>query len=114
MLSTIRYLEREHILSHLMGFLLYAMADSAMETACHVMGKAVLTLDLAMNYLSPTHPDTLVRAVASVIHNGRTTMVALCDFYDDKNRYLAHGKGTFFVTGAYDVPFIKEEAGHDR
>lgn len=89
------------------GGVLYAMADSAMETACRVMGKAVLTLDLAMNYLSPTYPNTVVRAEARVIHNGRTTMVALCDFYDNNNRYLAHGKGTFFVTGPYEVPLLQ-------
>ena len=90
------------------GGLLYAMADSAMEAACQVKGKAVLTLDLSMNYLSPTFPDTEVRAEAKVIHNGRTTMVALCEFYDNDNRYLAHGKGTFFVTGVFDVPLLKE------
>ena len=44
-----------------------------------------------------------------IIHNGRTTMVALCDFYDNDQRYLAHGKGTFFVTGAY---VFEGERGH--
>ena len=86
------------------GGVLYAMADSAMEVACALKGKAVLTLDLSMNYFSPTYPDTMVRAIAKVVHNGRTTMVALCDFYDNNERYLAHGKGTFFVTGEYHFP----------
>lgn len=31
------------------GGVLYSMADSAMEAACAVCGKAVLTLDLGMN-----------------------------------------------------------------
>ncbi|MCI1750679.1 PaaI family thioesterase [Megasphaera cerevisiae] len=83
------------------GGVLYSMADSTMETACAVCGKAVLTLDLSMNYLRPAFSDTTIRAEAKVIHNGHTTMVALCDFYDNKDRYLAHGKGTFFVTGPY-------------
>ncbi|MCH4179111.1 MAG: PaaI family thioesterase [Megasphaera sp.] len=85
----------------LYGGVLYSMADSTMETACAIYGKAVLTLDLAMNYLRPAFADTTITAEAKVIHNGRTTMVALCDFYDDDGRYLAHGKGTFFVTGQY-------------
>lgn len=85
------------------GGVLYSMADSAMETACAVCGKAVLTLDLSMNYLRPAFSDTIIRAEAKVIHNGHTTMVALCDFYDNNNRYLAHGKGSFFVTGEYQV-----------
>lgn len=83
------------------GGVLYSMADSAMEAACAVCGKAVLTLDLGMNYLRPAFANTTIRAEAQVIHNGRTTMVALCDFYDNDDRYLAHGKGTFFVTGPY-------------
>lgn len=85
----------------LYGGVLYSMADSVMELACAVCGKAVLTLDLSMNYLRPAFANTVIRAEAKVIHNGRTTMVALCDFYDDDDRYLAHGKGTFFVTGPY-------------
>lgn len=62
------------------GGVLYSMADSAMEAACAVHGKAVLTLDLGMNYLRPAFADTIIRAEAKIIHNGRTTMVALCDF----------------------------------
>ena len=79
------------------------MADSAMETACAVAGKAVLTLDLAMNYLRPALADTVIRGKTHILHNGRTTMVVTCDFYDDGDRYLAHGKGTYFVTGAYEM-----------
>lgn len=85
------------------GGVLYSMSDSAMEAACAVCGKAVLTLDLAMNFLRPAFSNTTIRAEAKVIHNGHTTMVALCDFYDNNNRYLAHGKGTFFVTGPYTI-----------
>ena len=62
------------------GGVLYSMADSAMEAACAVHGKAVLTLDLGMNYLRPAFADTVIRAEAKIIHNGRTPMVALCDF----------------------------------
>ncbi|WP_301859054.1 PaaI family thioesterase [uncultured Megasphaera sp.] len=85
----------------LYGGVLYAMADSAMEIACAVCGNAVLTLDLGMNYLRPAFSDTTIRAEVKIIHKGHTTMVALCDFYDNQERYLAHGKGTFFVTGPF-------------
>ena len=44
------------------GGVLYSMADSAMEAACAVHGKAVLTLDLGMNYLRPAFADTIIRA----------------------------------------------------
>ncbi|EFD93294.1 PaaI family thioesterase [Megasphaera lornae] len=85
------------------GGILYAMADSAMSLACEAAGKPVVTLDLAMNYLAPAWADTCIRAVATLIHQGRTTMVGLCDFYDDRDRYLAHGRGTFFVTDKNEV-----------
>ena len=85
----------------LYGGVLYAQAASAMEAACAVLGKDVLTLDLGMNYLRPAFRDTTIEARAKVIHNGRTTMVVLCDLYDNQNRYLAHGKGTFYVTGSF-------------
>ncbi len=87
----------------LYGGVLYSMAASAMETACSVCGKAVLTLDLSMNFLRPAFSDTIIRAEAKIIHNGHTTVVALCDLYDNNQRYLAHGKGTFFVTGPYEL-----------
>ena len=44
------------------GGVLYSMADSAMEAACAVCGKAVLTLDLGMNYLRPAFANTVIRA----------------------------------------------------
>lgn len=91
------------------GGLLYSMADSAMEAACAVCGKAVLTLDLGINFLRPAFSNSTIRAEAKVIHNGRTTVVALCDLYDNKNRYLAHGKGTFFVTEPYTFSEQKAE-----
>jgi uncharacterized protein (TIGR00369 family) len=97
----------------LYGGVLYSMADSAMETACAVVGKAVLTLDLAMNYLRPALADTVICAKTHILHNGRTTMVVICDFYDDSDRYLAHGKGTYFVTGAYQPQADKGETADE-
>ena len=91
----------------------FSMADSAMETACAVAGKAVLTLDLAMNYLRPALADTVICAKTHILHNGRTTMVVVCDFYDDSDRYLAHGKGTYFVTGAYQYQSDKGETADE-
>lgn len=96
----------------LYGGILYSLADSAMGTACTLKGKAVLTLDLSMNYFAPAHPDSLIRAVAHVLHNGRTTMAAVCDFYDEKERYLAHGKGTFFVTESIGTPVAEGDEFH--
>lgn len=40
-------------------------------------------------------------------------MVVICDFYDDSDRYLAHGKGTYFVTGAYQPQADKGETADE-
>jgi uncharacterized protein (TIGR00369 family) len=82
------------------GGVLYSMADSAMGAACSVLGKSTLTLELSMNYYLPTLPDSTIRAVAKVTHNGKSMMSGICDFYDEQRRYLAHGTGAYFVTGA--------------
>lgn len=83
------------------GGVLCVLAASAMEVAGAVRDKALQTVDLGMNYLRPAFGGTNIEGHVKVIHNGRTTLVALCDLYDDKGRYLAHGKGTFVVTGPY-------------
>ena len=79
------------------GGIFYTMAASAMKKACLIKGKRVHLSDMAVNHLRPGFADTCITAEAEVIHDGRTTMLALCDFYDDKGKYLAHGKGTFLV-----------------
>ena len=95
----------------LYGGVLYSMAASAMEIGCAVCGKAVLTLDLSMNFLRPAFSNTVIRAEAKIIHHGHTTMVALCDLYDNNGRYLAHGKGTFFVTGPFEFGGDEQDGG---
>lgn len=67
------------------------------EKACLMKGKRVHLSDMAVNHLRPGFADMCITVEAEVIHDGRTTMLALCDFYDDKGKYLAHGKGTFLV-----------------
>lgn len=98
----------------LYGGVLYSMADSAMEMACAAKGRAVLTLDLAMNYFRPAFSDTVIIGRTKILHNGRTTMVVTCDFYDDQDRYLAHGKGSYFVTGSYEFADDEGESHEGR
>lgn len=95
------------------GGVLYAMAAAAMEAAGAVRGKALRTVDLGMNYLRPAFGGTTIEGHVKVLHNGRTTFVALCDLYDSEGRFLAHGKGTFVVTGPY-VPGKDDDHGPDE
>ncbi|MDF2571670.1 MAG: paaI, partial [Sporomusa sp.] len=42
-----------------------------------------------------------ITAVASLIHNGRQTMVAETEIFDDMHNLLVKARGTFFVTGNF-------------
>lgn len=59
------------------------------------------TLDLKITYLrSLTEESGPVRAEASVIHSGRTVVVAEAKLLDGKDRLCAHAVGTCVVTPA--------------
>ncbi len=81
------------------GGFLYALCDTYMGMACFSLGRSVSTMDLNIHYVRPTLPDSVVTGEAEVLHAGRKTMMAVCDFYDENERLLAHCEGSFFVLG---------------
>ena len=59
-----------------------------------MLGHGVPTINFRTDYLRPAI-DTSLRAVASVRRVGRTVGVVDVDVYDDANRLVAVGRGTF-------------------
>ena len=59
-----------------------------------VLGHGVPTVNFRTDYLRPAI-DTSLRAVAQVRRVGRTVGVVDVDVYDDKERLVAVGRGTF-------------------
>ncbi|MDU1276643.1 MAG: PaaI family thioesterase [Veillonella sp.] len=57
------------------GAVCIGLADSVMGTACFTLGKSVSTIDLNGNYVKAVKGGTVLRGVANVEHNGKTTMV---------------------------------------
>lgn len=59
-----------------------------------VLGHGVPTINFRTDYLRPAI-NTSLRAVATVRRAGRTVGVADVDVYDDSDRLVAVGRGTF-------------------
>ncbi|QRG66264.1 PaaI family thioesterase [Brevibacillus choshinensis] len=55
-----------------------------------------VTTELKINYLRPGRGETL-RAEATFLHRGQTLVVMESSVYDDRNKRIAHGTGTFIV-----------------
>ncbi len=83
------------------GGALASLADSAMGIACATTGKKVVTLEMNINFIKGAVPQSIIKAVGKVIHNGKSTMVAESEIVDKENQLLAKTRGTFFVTGMF-------------
>lgn len=93
------------------GGVLYGLSDSYMGMACYSVGKVVSTMGLSIHYIRPTKLDSTVRGEAKILHNGSKTLVAICDFYNEEGKPLAHCEGTYFVLGK--APWGGEESGRN-
>lgn len=85
------------------GGLAATLLDSAMGCAVHSLlpqGRGYTTLELKVNYVRAlTRKTGRVRAVATVIHHGRTVATAEGRIVDDKGRLYAHATTTCMIFG---------------
>ncbi|HZG83116.1 MAG TPA: PaaI family thioesterase, partial [Brevibacillus sp.] len=58
--------------------------------------KYAVTTELKVNYLRPGLGESL-RTEATFLHRGQTLVVMDTSIYDDRNKRVAHGTGTFIV-----------------
>jgi acyl-CoA thioesterase len=83
------------------GGALASLADTAMGAVCATYDKKVVTLNMSMNYIKPALAGGLVKAVARVVHNGRSTLVVEASLYDQTGILLAKSTATFYVVGNF-------------
>ena len=69
-----------------------------MGTACFTLGKSVSTIDLNGNYVKAVKGGTVLRGVANVEHNGKTTMVATARIYNELGELVSLGTWYIFCT----------------
>ena len=72
-----------------------------MGSVCATFDKKVVTLNMNMSYIKAALSCQTVRAVAHVLHNGRSTMVVEADLLDKNGELLAKASGTFYVVGDF-------------
>lgn len=88
-----------HGIAH--GGALASLADTAMGAVCATFDKKVVTLNMNMSYIKAALSCQTVRAVARVIHNGRSTMVVESEVLDKNGELLAKATGSFYVVGDF-------------
>ena len=82
------------------GGVLTTMADTAMGAKCLALNKRVVTISLSIQFMHAVMTDTpRVFTEATVLHDGRKTMVCECKILDAKGKLYAKANATFFVTG---------------
>ena len=83
------------------GGLAATILDSALGccvNSCLDAGDFYTTLELKVNFLRPITIDTgTVRAVASIVHVGRTTAVADCRVFDAQDKVYAYASTTCLI-----------------
>lgn len=81
------------------GGVLTTMADTAMGAKCLALNKRVVTISLNMQFMHAIMTGTRIMTDASVLHDGRQTMVCECRIIDGQGKLYAKAGATFFVTG---------------
>lgn len=81
------------------GGILATLIDSTMGSLINrslPQDKYAVTTELKVNYLRPAKGASL-RSEATFLHRGQTLVVMDTSIYDERNKRVAHGTGTFIV-----------------
>lgn len=81
------------------GGIAFAFADSAFAFACNNRNNLSVALDNAINYLKPIYTGDVITAVATEIHNGKSTGLYQVTITNQHQQVVAIFKGTCFRTG---------------
>lgn len=81
------------------GGILATLIDSTMGSLINrslPYDQYAVTTELKVNYLRPGKGERL-RSEARFLHRGRTLAVMECSVYNERNKRLAHGTGSFII-----------------
>lgn len=70
------------------GGFIFGLGDTAMGVAARSTGRKAVTLDSSITYLRPTKGNIL-KAIAEIIKDGKTTCFLRCNLYDENERLTA-------------------------
>ncbi len=81
------------------GGIAFSLADSAFAFACNNRNNLSVALDTSINFLKPVHVGDRLEAIATEIHNGRSTGLYQISISNQHQVVVAIFKGTCFRTG---------------
>lgn len=81
------------------GGIAFSLADSAFAFACNNRNNLSVALDTSINFLKPVHVGDRLEAIATEIHNGRSTGLYQISISNQDQVVVAIFKGTCFRTG---------------
>ena len=84
------------------GGVIMSLCDMAMGATCLSLYKKVVTLDFNINIIKSIDQERTATVKSSIIHNGKSTIIAECEVFNEDNKLCAKARGTFFVIGTID------------
>jgi len=81
------------------GGISFSLADSAFAFACNNRNNLSVALDTSINFLKPVQVGDRLEAIATEIHNGRSTGLYQISICNQNQVVVAIFKGTCFRTG---------------
>lgn len=81
------------------GGIAFSLADSAFAFACNNRNNLSVALDTSINFLKPVQVGDRLEAIATEIHNGRSTGLYQISICNQNQVVVAIFKGTCFRTG---------------
>lgn len=80
------------------GGVTFSLADSAFAFACNNRNQLSVALDTSINFIKPVHVGDELTAVATELHNGKSTGLYHIEIVNQKNHKVAQFKGLCFRT----------------
>lgn len=86
------------------GGIAFSMADSAFAFACNNRNTLSVALDTSINFIKPVHIGDILTAVATELHNGKSTGLYQVEIRNQKDHVVALFKGLCYRTDKKLVP----------
>jgi len=86
------------------GGIAFSLADSAFAFACNNRNTLSVALDTSINFIKPVHIGDTLTAVATELHNGKSTGLYQVEIRNQKDHVVALFKGLCYRTDKKLVP----------
>ncbi|HEX4958779.1 MAG TPA: hydroxyphenylacetyl-CoA thioesterase PaaI [Lacibacter sp.] len=80
------------------GGITFSLADSAFAFACNNRNQLSVALDTSINFIKPVHVGDVLTAIASEVHNGKSTGLYQIEIRNQNYHLVAQFKGLCYRT----------------